>query len=179
MVSYLAPMPRLQAGSAPRTVQEGPEGMLKLGCCGEWRRERAIALQAKETPLHPNGSCKRGERWIRRWRCREREIQTGRLAERQRPRVMHLRRGGQSQIGPEIQRERQRTETNGLGYTVPRPSQHKGQLEATHLPEKPLPSSAARVSAVRAYHTDRSVCRSLISNLRALQTPAINCNLPE
>lgn len=112
-------------------------------------------------------------------RCREREIQTGRLAERQRPRVMHLHRDGQSQIGPEIQRERQRTETNGLGYTMPHPSQHKGQLEATHLPEKPLPSSAPRVSAVRAYHTDRSVCCSLISNLRALQTPAINCNLPE
>lgn len=32
----------------------------------------------------------------------------------------------QKQIGPETQRKRQRTETNGLGYTVPLPTQHKG-----------------------------------------------------
>ena len=30
-----------------------------MGCCGEWRRARAIAPQAEETPLHPNV---RGER---------------------------------------------------------------------------------------------------------------------
>lgn len=40
------------------------------------------------------------------------------------------------------------TETNGLSYAVPRPTQHKGQLEAALLPEEPLLSSAPSVSAV-------------------------------
>lgn len=33
--------------------------IITAGCCGEWRRERAIAPHAEETPLHPNV---RGER---------------------------------------------------------------------------------------------------------------------
>lgn len=57
---------------------------------------------------------------------------------------MHICRDDQRQIRPEIET----TETNGLGYTVPRPTQHKGQLEAAHLPEEPLLSSAPSVSAV-------------------------------
>lgn len=53
------------------------------------------------------------------------ELQTGTLAERQRPRVTHICRDGQRQIGPAIQKEKEQRQMD-WAIPCPAPPNHKG-----------------------------------------------------
>lgn len=113
-------------------------------------------------------TCKRGERWIQRWRQREREIQTGRLPETQRSESARTR-----------DRE-EKTKDRGKWIWPYRAPPHSTQRPTRgNIPSRRASAVMCSQRVCGAYHSDRSVYCSLINHLRALQTPAINCSLPE
>lgn len=115
-----------------------------MGCCGECWKERAIAPQAEETPLHPN---------VRKDRdgFRDGDAENGRYRETSRETegesYAHMQRWSETERTRDIEGKTEHRD-KWIGLYLPHPTQHRGQLEAAHLPEEPLLSFAPSVSAV-------------------------------
>lgn len=106
-----------------------------MGCCGEWRRARAIAPQAEETPLHPNV---RGERDGFRDGEAEKgatDRDTGRETEAKS--YAHMQRWSETDRTSDTERKtKNRDKWIGLYRAPPHPT-----TKAAHLPEEPLLSA--------------------------------------